>query len=171
VSRRSDPHTERKYERSIPVATFLGGFILATLTGLFSLRPDNPIFCNNANSLFCSLVICVSKGLPASLSWIDYRQFLFGYIGLVGIFFIISVFVMKAAFVRQVKTGFTEFSHILYKLGVVGILLLLPMIVSSFSQVGIIIFLVVIALIILDLIQRYKWKHQKVVFNFPIWDQ
>ena len=137
-----DEFCERKFDKSIQVGTFLGGFILATFTGLLTLSDASPFFCTNidaanqtsvrTNNQFCNVVVQLGIDHP-SISWLDYRQIVTGAMGLVGALFIVSVYGMKRAYVHQRLNRFAKYSHTLYELGFVGILIIFPFIVMPYS--------------------------------------
>ena len=144
-----DDATERKYEKSLGVASVLGGLTLTVLAVL--IQPgDNPVFCtvNSSNqnssivriSPFCNFVANVGRDHVGVSSWFDYKQILLGGLGLVSTLFIVSIFGMKAALVHYQKDTFSEFSHLLYEMGIAGLLISFPFLVMPFSVIfGIII--------------------------------
>jgi len=144
-----DDATERKYEKSLGVASVLGGLTLTALAVL--IQPgDNPVFCTfnstNQNSStfdtpFCNFVLSVGRDHPDVSYWLNYKQILIGGLGLVSTLFIISIFGMKAALVHYRKDSFSESSHLFYEIGIVGLVLSFPFLVIPISIIfGVIIF-------------------------------
>jgi hypothetical protein len=84
-----DDATERKYEKSLGVASVLGGLTLTVLAVL--IQPgDNPVFCminsTNQNSStidtpFCKFVLKVGKDHADVSYWLNYKQILIGGLG------------------------------------------------------------------------------------------
>ena len=114
-----DKVTQRKYDKSIQVATFLGGFILATLTALIAQSDNNPILCTMAvenRTDFCKFVVGDGKQLSNPSFWPEYKELLIGGMGLVGTLFIVSVYGMKVGFVHEKRIFFLRFPIYFMKL-------------------------------------------------------
>jgi hypothetical protein len=147
-----DDTTERKYEKSLGVASVLGGLTLTVLAVL--IQPgDNPVFCMNNNQIsstidtpFCKYVLNVGKDHPDMSHWLNYKQILIGGLGLVSTFFIVSIFGMKAALVNYQKDTFSEYSHRFYEAGIVGLVISLPFLVMPFSIIFGIIIIIFLAI-------------------------
>ena len=146
-----DDATERKYEKSLGVASVLGGLTLTVLAVL--IQPgDNPVFCMNNNQIsstidtpFCKYVLNVGKDHPDVSHWLNYKQILIGGLGLVSTFFIVSIFGMKAALVNYQKDTFSEYSHRFYEAGIVGLVISFPFLVMPYSMIFGIIIIVFLA--------------------------
>ncbi len=86
-------------------------------------------------SPFYNFVSNVGRDQVGVSSWFNYKQLLIGGLGLVSTLFIVSIFGMKAALVHYQKDTFSEFSHLLYEMGIAGLLISFPFLVMPFSVI------------------------------------
>jgi hypothetical protein len=117
---------QRRLKNSLTVATFLGGFTLASLSFILPLQIHIPPITFFSNT-------------------IDYKQLLILFVGVASAALITSVYGIKAAIVRETKEFdlFTKLAVYSYEAGYLAILVLLPLLVAPFSVWSSILILIV----------------------------
>lgn len=139
------------FQKSLTVATFLGGFIIGVLTFLIQLDADK--------------LKDIQGLIPFLPSLEDYKDLLIAIAGIAGTLLILSVFGIKMVIVDQVNPQ-KKFARVLlssYELGLIAILILLPLIVIPFAQVGAVIMILIEAGLIL-MIGVYQFrKHSRSI--------
>jgi hypothetical protein len=136
-----------RLERSLTVASFLGGLTLSALTFLINVNmPEGTVFSSLMHSA-------------------DYKKLLITVAGTAGSLLILSVFGLKRAIVLNIKEHewFFKFASWSYESGYGVLLVLFPLIVLPFSDIGAY-FIIVIEVIwgVMDLIDKWKRIHSNV---------
>lgn len=165
---------KRKYELSLQVAIFLGASSLAVLALL--IQPNaNSAFCtktnNNQTSQFCDFVLNFGEAHPEFSTWLNYKQLLVGGVAIVGTLFILSIYGMKSALVhRALEELFARMSHHLYEIGIMGFLIVFPLLVLPFSILGFVILIGIAVWAVFrvhwDIKQRCLRKHRKYTDDY-----
>lgn len=145
------------FEKSLTVATFLGGFALGVLTFLIQLDINDLQGLEKLQNLRVSF-------LPSPQG---YKEMLIAIAGMAGALLILSVFAIKIVIVDKVERNrkFARVALLAYELGLIALLVLLPLLVIPFSGIGVVIIISIEAGLILMIGVYLFRKHRKFIFS------
>jgi hypothetical protein len=146
------------FEKSLTVATFLGGFALGVLTFLIQLDVND---LQGLEKLQKNLKVSF---LPSPQG---YKEMLIAIAGMAGALLILSVFAIKIVIVDKVERNrkFARVALLAYELGLIALLVLLPLLIIPFSGIGAVIIISIEAGLILMIGVYLFRKHRKFIFS------